>query len=210
MEREPIFILGGGGHASDVLNVIERVGLLADVAGCHDDRADLPRMQRWGIPHLGPLAGRRLERGRFVLGVGLPATKSKVLDAVDPGVATPLTLVDPGAMVGHGVVLGEGTVVFPGGCVSALVSLGSHSLVGHNGVVGHNTVLGARCSVMPGAAVSGDCEIGDDVLIGANAVVVQGISIGSGATVGAGAVVTRDVAPDVTVFGVPAKPVTDR
>lgn len=48
--------------------------------------------------------------------------------------------------------------------------------------------------------------IGRNVWIGAHAVILPGVTIGDGAIVGAGAVVTRDVAPGVTVVGVPAAP----
>lgn len=205
---EPIFLLGGGGHANDVLNAIERVGLLDDIAGCFDDRADPLRMQRWGVKYLGPLAGQCLERGLYVIGVGMPGAKAHVLKAIDPGEATALVLVDPSAMIGHGAELGEGTVVLFGGCVSALANIGPHCLIGHNSLIGHDTIVGARSSVMPSAAVSGDCQIGEDVLIGTNAAVLQGIAVGSGATVGAGALVTRDVAPGSTVAGTPARPIT--
>lgn len=41
--------------------------------------------------------------------------------------------------------------------------------------------------------------------IGSNATILAGITIGEGAMVGAGAVVTRDVPPQVTVAGVPAR-----
>ena len=41
--------------------------------------------------------------------------------------------------------------------------------------------------------------------IGSGAVILGGVRIGAGALIGAGAVVTRDVAPDATVAGVPAR-----
>ena len=43
--------------------------------------------------------------------------------------------------------------------------------------------------------------------IGSNATIIAGVTIGENAMVGAGAVVTRDVDPNTTVAGVPAKPV---
>jgi len=203
-----IYIVGGGGHAGDVLNVIERLGIVGDVAGCLDDRSDPARLRRWGIPNLGGVTGARLAGGRFILGIGTPAVKARVLELLDHSAAQALTLVDPAAMIGHGAEMGNGTVVMPGGCVSTHAELGSHCLVGHNSVIGHDTVLGERCSVMPGAAVSGDCELGNDVLIGSNAVVLQGVTLGDGVMVGAGAVVTQPVSAGVTVVGVPARPTT--
>lgn len=43
--------------------------------------------------------------------------------------------------------------------------------------------------------------------IGSNATILAGVTIGENAMVGAGAVVTRDVEPNTTVTGVPAKPI---
>lgn len=51
---------------------------------------------------------------------------------------------------------------------------------------------------------TGPVLIEDDVFIGQNVVVLGGVRIGRGATVAAGAVVVKDVAPGVTVGGVPA------
>ena len=50
-------------------------------------------------------------------------------------------------------------------------------------------------------------ELGDGVFVGAGARVLGGIRLGDGCSVGAGAVVIDDVAPGVTVVGVPARPV---
>lgn len=49
--------------------------------------------------------------------------------------------------------------------------------------------------------------VGDRVFLGAGAKVIGAITIGDDAVVGANAVVTRDVAPGVTVVGVPARPI---
>lgn len=50
--------------------------------------------------------------------------------------------------------------------------------------------------------------IEDGAAIGAGATLLPGVRIGQGATVGAGSVVTRDVAPESTVMGIPARPVS--
>lgn len=49
------------------------------------------------------------------------------------------------------------------------------------------------------------CIIKRNVKIGANAVILPGVTIGENSTVGAGSVVTKDVGPNMVVFGNPAK-----
>jgi acetyltransferase-like isoleucine patch superfamily enzyme len=85
-------------------------------------------------------------------------------------------------------------------------------------VIGEDCMIGPNCyltdhdhGVMPGqrpssqSLVSVPTRLGDRVWIGANAVILKGVTIGDDAVVAAGAVVTKDVAPGVTVGGVPAR-----
>lgn len=55
-----------------------------------------------------------------------------------------------------------------------------------------------------------DVVIGNNCWIGANAVILPGVTIGNGAIVAAGAVVSKDVAENMIVGGVPAKPIKRR
>lgn len=88
------------------------------------------------------------------------------------------------------------------------------------GVVIHpNTIIGHRVRLLHGVTLGSDAAIGtedrivigDDVEIGARACVINraggSLTVGAGARIGAGAVVVDDVAPGVTVVGVPARPV---
>ena len=59
----------------------------------------------------------------------------------------------------------------------------------HRGDEDAKPVIGSRVDIGPGAAILGAIEIGDDVVVGANSVVL------------------KDVPPDSTVLGVPARPV---
>jgi acetyltransferase-like isoleucine patch superfamily enzyme len=49
-------------------------------------------------------------------------------------------------------------------------------------------------------------DIHDEVMIRSNATILQYVSVGAGAIVGAGAVVTKDVASQLKLVGIPAKP----
>jgi len=71
--------------------------------------------------------------------------------------------------------------------------------------VDHDCQIGDHVHIAPGAALSGSVMMGEGCHVGVGATVMQGKTIGQGAVVGAGAVVVDDVAPGVTVYGVPAR-----
>jgi serine O-acetyltransferase len=82
-------------------------------------------------------------------------------------------------------------------------------------VIGETAVVGDDCSILHGVTLGGtgkDSEdrhpkIGKRVMIGAGAKILGNINIGDMARIAAGSVVLKDVAPQCTVAGVPAKPV---
>ena len=99
-----------------------------------------------------------------------------------------------------------------GACLSPFVTLTSNIRIGRcfhanlYSYVEHDCVIGNFVTLAPGAKVNGNVTIGDNAYIGAGAVIRQGLIIGAGAVIGMGAVVTRDVPPDITMVGNPARP----
>ena len=85
---------------------------------------------------------------------------------------------------GLGVVIGDGTVIGVGCIIRQNVTIG-----------GKNRGDGFKCHT-----------IGDNCMIGAGAVILGGIKIGNNVQVGANSVVVKDVPDNVTVVGIPSKP----
>lgn len=214
---ERIVLLGGGGHASDVLGAIEFINSRSptwDVIGVADDSPE-PRHDRFaarGIPFLGTIekAIAVSAGARFLSTVGFPEGRRAVAERAERAGLKAATLVDPRIARGTGVQIAEGCVVLDGVHLSPLCRLGRHVYVSTGAIIGHDTIVGDYSSVMPACAVSGDVVIGEGVLIGLTACISQGIHIGAHARVGAGAVVVRHVEAGTTVVGVPAKPAASR
>jgi len=72
--------------------------------------------------------------------------------------------------------------------------------------VGHNVTVGPNTLIMANSIICGGVKIGEGCWIAPNSVIKGQLRIGNRVTVGLGAVVLRDVADDLVVAGVPAKP----
>lgn len=99
-----------------------------------------------------------------------------------------------------------------GACLSPFVTMTSNIKIGRcfhanlYSYVEHDCIIGDFVTFAPGAKCNGNVTIGNHAYVGSGAVIKQGLTVGRGAVIGMGAVVTRDVAPNTTVAGVPARP----
>lgn len=79
-----------------------------------------------------------------------------------------------------------------------LITLGDNTIIGYNA-----TILAHEFMVKNWA--TGKVNVGSNVMIGANTTVLAGVTIGDGAVISAQSLVNRDIPPNVTAGGVPAR-----
>lgn len=209
-------ILGGGGHARVLVDLMRAAGL-GDPEGILDaDEA------RWGasldgIPILGgdDLLPKVCEDGvsSFVVGLGSArdtGPRRRLFElALEHGVE-PLSLRHPSAVCSGAATIGPGCQLLPGSIVNAGASLGSNVIVNSGAIVEHDCRVGDHVHVATGACLASGVAVGTGSHVGIGAVVRQRVTIGNDAVVGAGAVVVADVPPATIVVGVPAAPVRSR
>jgi sugar O-acyltransferase (sialic acid O-acetyltransferase NeuD family) len=120
------------------------------------------------------------------------------------------SVVHPSAVVARTAILEPGCVVFPGVVMGARTRIGRGTIVNRGALIGHHVTVGEGSFIGPGANVGGGAVLGAQVHVGIGAVIRDDRRVGDRSTVGAGAVVVADVEADVTVVGVPAKPMIAR
>lgn len=209
-----VVVVGASGFGREALDVLEAMitaGAQLNILGVIDDgpsQANLTRLADRDIAYLGTLEQRLAEGDRavrYVLGIGSPTVRRRIVTLLEAEGLRPLTAVHPTATFGARTELLEGVVVCAGAAISGNVRLGRHVHVNPHATIGHDAVLHDYVSINPAATISGEVEIGEETLVGAAATVLQNLTVGERVVVGAGAVVTKDVPSDVVVTGIPGK-----
>ncbi len=200
-EGRRVVVVGGGGHARVLLDILRLRG--EDVLGYTDVASrSLP-----GAAYLGSDAIlEEMERDRTVLVNGLgavdvPRRRRGIFERLRGRGFRFLTLVHPAAVVAEDALIEEGAQVMAGAVVNPGARVGADAIVNTRAGIDHDVEVGAHTHVAPGATICGGVRIGECCLIGSGAVVVQGCRIGGEAFVKAGALVCRDVAAGETTYG---------
>ena len=198
-------IYGAGGHGRVCLDIARAAGL--SVAGFCDSAAPKgSRIHGCEVIANDPaeLAG---EPGlRFFPAIGGQEARRRVLLAMESARLAMASLIHPDASVSPAASVGAGSAVMAGAVIATDATIARGCIVNHGATVDHDCQLGVGVKVGPGANLAGGVMVGAWSDIGTGAALVPGVSVGENTTVGAGAVVIRDIGANLTVVGVPARP----
>jgi sugar O-acyltransferase (sialic acid O-acetyltransferase NeuD family) len=214
---QTLLIFGAGGFGREVASWAGRArwqGQGFAVAAFVDDHAPAAELNGRPVLTLDQAAARHPGAGVLAT-VGDPRLRERLIGkSLEAGLVPTAPLVHPNVEYDHDYVeLGEGVVVCAGSILTVNITVQRHAQINLDCTVGHDAVIGAYSTLSPGVHISGNVTLEPYTFVGTGAVTVNGhpgrpLTIAAGAVVGAGAVVTRDVAPGVTVTGVPARPRT--
>lgn len=202
--KEKIILLGCGGHAKSVVDVIEADGRF-EIAGFVDN-AYQEEFEYHGYKILGcdndlqklyELGIRYAYVGVGFLGQGRVRNKLYVhLKKI--GYKLPV-IADPSAVLAKDVKLGEGVFIGKQAVVNANTEIGKMAIINTAAVIEHDCIIGEFTHVAVASIVCGMVHIGVNSFIGANATIIQGISIGDGSIVGAGSVVVKNIEENMKI-----------
>jgi hypothetical protein len=206
-----LVLVGGGAFARELLEWVTDVGLPpdTDVKGYLSTGSDAGQITI-DLPCLGSAATYLPDANDSLLCALLEPTEKlslcrglKERGGVFRGFMQPYAGRPRRNYIGEGCILSPKTELTGDVVLHEFVTVHSFTGLGHDVEVGAGTTIGTHCDI------TGYVKIGGEVLLQPHVVVLPRVSVGDRSRVGAGSVVVRDVPPDSSVWGVPARKVTD-
>jgi UDP-perosamine 4-acetyltransferase len=187
-----IYIIGDGGHARVVADVIFTMGLDCTMLSPANEELKL--------------ANNREDDGSYkyvAIGVGMAKHKDEICPSLMLRYSIMLKysardfgfpcLIHKGATVATPGRLGFGSQVMAGAILQPRSKLGDCCIINTGAQVDHDCLIGMGTHIAPGAIICGGCTIGDCTLVGANATVLPGVKVGNHVVVPAGSTVRKDI-----------------
>ena len=179
--KQDIILIGGGGHCSSVIDVIEQQGIYRiagildlkekigqknldySVIGCDNDLPELAREYKNFIITLGQLKTpqRRIEIFQLLqkLSVNLPM------------------IVSPHAYVSKHATIGKGTIIMHHTQVNANAVIGNNCIINSKALIEHDAIVEDNCHIATGAIINGGVIVGKNSFIGSGVITKQYVTI---------------------------------
>ena len=183
-----------------------------ELLGFLDDSVEAGQLAGGRYPVLGGLDWLRVHAAaaHAVVAVGASRVRQQIVARLAGVAVTFATLVHPSVLAPDALQppqLGEGALVLARAILSVNTRIGRHAVVYWGCTVGHDSVLEDFVTLLPCVNISGNCVLEEGTDVGTGCQVIQKLRVHAGTIVGAGAVVVRDLPPNCTAVGVPARPI---
>ena len=206
--KKKILVLGAGGHALDVIDLLLNEQDEFEPIGVLDPKATGSIL---GVPVLGD--DRLLVTFKKDVNYAFPAIgfgsgvnntlRQKVFKNIqEEGFIVP-NLISSKAFVRSGVTMGVGNCIQAGCIIDTQASLGDNIAFGFNVLVGHGCRVGSHVTLSGGVIFNGGVSVGEGSFLGMGCILYK--NIGSWSKVSPGAVCMEEVADRMVAFGNPAR-----
>lgn len=203
-----LIVIGAGGHAKVVIDTLFENNFGDHILGAVDNTSATMGKQLGKTKIIGDdsiLSTVLPDQYQFIVAIGDNGIRSTVFETWKSNGFSAMSSIHPKSTISDSVSIGEGTAIMAGAVINCDSAIGDNVIINTNVTVDHDVRIGSHAHIAPGSHLAGRISVGEGAFIGTGATILPGIEIGAWAVIGAGSTVTRDVLPNKTVWGVPAK-----
>lgn len=203
--RKKVVIIGAGGHAKVIADIIEKSG--DEIVGFLDDNKEIGTTIIKEYKVIGDLNNRfamavTKENLEFIIAIGDNKKREEISHS--PNLKF-YTAIHPSAQIGLDVEIQEGTVIMANACINSSAKIGKHCIINTGAIIEHDNIIEDFVHISPNVALGGTVKIGKSTHVGIGSTIKNNITICENCKIGAGAVVVKDIEKEGTYIGVPAK-----
>lgn len=203
MPTDDIVLIGGGGHASVVLDALicQEPDRKVSILDSNPDLNGVPLLDRRIVAPFTPTA---LGAVSFHVAIGDNEARQALFESITGNGGQPVSITHPNASFSQFSIVDVGCFVAAGAIVAPRAVLGRGVIVNHCAIIDHDCDIMDFSHIAPGTVLGGNVTVGKCTLIGANATILPGVRIGDNVIVGAGSIVTKDIPAGEIWIGSPA------
>jgi len=204
IEMKKLIIIGAGGYAKSVLDSIDTTNF--KMVGFIDD------IKPKGTEHQGytVLANNvesicGYEDFVYFVAIGNNAKRKYWFEKLKSYNLSLINVIDKSALVSPHAELGEGCFIGKLAILNHGSAVGDNCVINTRALIEHGCQISSHVNISTNATLNGDVIVEEGGFVGSGTVINGQLTIGTWSLVGSGAVVIRDVRPQTTVVGCPAK-----
>jgi sugar O-acyltransferase (sialic acid O-acetyltransferase NeuD family) len=203
--RRPLLIFPCNGNGLEALDCL---GENFEFRGFVDDTPEKQRAGAYGHRVLPRSALLEMPEAAVLAVPGGPASykgRRAVIESLGVARQRFVNVIHPAARIAGIAQLGCNVLVMAGAVITSNALIGDHVCILPNTVLHHDVTVGNFSLIGANVAIAGGVTIGENCYIGSGTNIMNGVSLGARALVGLGSNVIRDVPPDTTAAGNPAR-----
>tara|TARA_B100000035_G_C20885744_1_gene502624 strand:+ start:104 stop:694 length:591 start_codon:yes stop_codon:yes gene_type:complete len=196
MSKKKIIILGAGGHANAVIDVVEKTNKYS-IYGIVDKKEKLKK--KFGYKIIGSdedLFNIRKKVSRALISIGqIKSNKPriKIFQKLTKLSFSLDTIVSKNAYVSKRSNINYATILMDNVHIGPDVNIGLNCIINTSSVIEHDSTIGNHTHISTGAIINGNVHVGNNVFIGSGCVVKNGITISDNKVIPMGTIVKRNI-----------------
>lgn len=206
--KEPIILLGAGGHCKSVIDVIESEGKF-NIFGILDKTENIGK-ELFGYKIIGVDSDindliKIVKNYHITVGhIKSNIVRVNLYNTIKAQNGILPKIISPKAYVSKYAIIGEGTIVMHNVFINANASIGINTILNTGSIIEHDVVVKNHCHISTGAIINGECIIESNSFVGSNSIINQCISIAENNVIASGSTVNKSTLPNSMYAGSPA------
>tara|TARA_B110000495_G_C22986362_1_gene580352 strand:- start:920 stop:1558 length:639 start_codon:yes stop_codon:yes gene_type:complete len=206
--KEKVIIIGSGGHAKIILDIIELENKYEIFGVVTNDKIE----NFYGYKVLGndQILHEVKESGIWNVAIGIGGftdnlLRERIFNKMIYLGFNVVNAIHPSAIISKTAELGKGVVLFAGVIINSEVKIFDNCIVATGSSIDHETTIENHCLISAGVTIGANVLIRKNVLCALGVKVISQIEIGEEILIGAGAVVVKSIYEKGCYLGVPAR-----